>query len=145
MLEPLVVSAELRRAMIEHCRSEAPLECCGVLGGARRIASSIFRFRNVAASETRFEADPQDVIRAVQGLRARGEEFVAIYHSHPRWRAIPSKTDLERNGYGDLPQIIVGLLDDPPEVRAWRLDPSSFVEIPLIVGEPGVEPPGGDG
>ena len=130
--------------MIEHSRAEAPLECCGVLGGKDRLASSIHRFRNIAASETRFEADPQAIIRAVQELRARGEEFVAIYHSHPRWRAIPSKTDLERNGYGDLPQIIVSLLDDPAEVRAWRLDPESYVEIPLVIVGPDVVPQGGD-
>ena len=145
MLEPIRVPSDLHQAMIEHSRAEAPLECCGVLGGRDRRASSIFGFRNIAASETRFEADPQAIIRAVQELRARGEEFVAIYHSHPRWRAIPSKTDLERNGYGDLPQIIVGLLDDPPEVRAWRLDPVSYVEIPLVIVGPDVVPPGGDG
>ena len=144
MLEPLHVPTDLYRAMMEHSRSEAPLECCGVLGGANRRASSIHRFRNAEASETRFNADPNDLIRAIQGLRSQGEDFVAIYHSHPRWRAIPSKTDLELNGYGDLPQIIVGLLDDPPEVRAWRLDPASYVEIPLVIGGPDVVPQGGD-
>jgi proteasome lid subunit RPN8/RPN11 len=131
--------------MVEHCRSEAPLECCGVLGGKGRAASSIFRFRNSAASETRYEADPTDVIRAVQELRARGEEFVAIYHSHPRWRAVPSKTDLERNGYGDLPQIIVGLLDEPAEVRAWRLDPDGYAEIPLAIEGGNIVAAGPDG
>ena len=145
MSEPLRVPHELYQAMIEHSRADAPMECCGVLGGRGRVASTIHRFRNAAASPTRFEADPADVIRAVQELRARGEEFVAIYHSHPQWRAIPSKTDLARNGYGDLPQIIVGLLDEPPEVRAWRLEPSSYDEIPLVVAGAGVEPRSGDG
>ncbi len=142
---PLVVPRTIYDAMLAHCRRESPLECCGVLGGTGRAARTIHPFRNMAASETRFEADPKDVIRAVQELRARGEEFVAIYHSHPQWRAIPSKTDLERNGYGDLPQIIVGLLDDPAEVRAWQLDPASYVEIPLVVVGPDVVPGGGDG
>ncbi len=80
-------------------------------------------------SETRYDADPRDLIAAVQDLRARGAEILAIYHSHPRWAAIPSQTDLRENHYGEVPRIIVSLLNDPPEVRVWRLDPASYVEL----------------
>lgn len=129
----LEIPFELHASMVAHCVGEAPLECCGVLGGSGRLARTLHRFRNICESETRFEADPMQVIQAVRELRARGEEFVAIYHSHPRWRAVPSKTDLARNGYGDLPQVIVGLLDPEPEVRAWRLSPDSYEEIPIRI------------
>ena len=61
MSEPLRVPHELYQAMIEHSRADAPMECCGVLGGRGRVASTIHRFRNAAASPTRFEADPADM------------------------------------------------------------------------------------
>ena len=138
-MQPLRITSEIYQAILAHCRGEAPLECCGVVGGKERFATSFFPFCNILASENRYEADPADIIKAVQKLRSRGEEFVAIYHSHPQWKAVPSKTDLERNGYGELPQIIVGLTEDPPEVRAWRYQASSFDEIPLIVEGPAVE------
>jgi len=143
--EPLKIPADLHDAMVAHCLRESPLECCGVLGGNGREATSFHPFRNSMQSETRYEADPRDVILAVQGLRSRGAEFVAIYHSHPKWQAVPSKTDMETNHYGDLPRIIVSLLGETTEVRAWRLEPEAYEEIPVVVGPPTVEPEGAAG
>jgi proteasome lid subunit RPN8/RPN11 len=125
----ILIPSDICTAMVAHCVRESPLECCGVLGGRGMVARSFHPFRNSMRSETRYEADPTDVIRAVQELRSRGEEFVAIYHSHPRWQAVPSQTDLETNYYGDLPRIIVSLLGDTPEVRAWRLTAHSYEEV----------------
>ena len=116
--------------MVAHCVREAPLECCGLLGGVMPLVSSIHPLRNSSQSETRYDADPRDLIQAVQALRAQRAEILAIYHSHPRWAAIPSQTDLRENHYGDVPRIIVSLLNDPPEVRVWRLDPETYAEIP---------------
>ena len=116
--------------MIAHCVREAPLECCGLLGGVAPVVSSFHPLRNASASEVRYDADPRDLIAAVQSLRARDAEILAIYHSHPRWAAIPSKTDLAENHYGDLPRIIVSLLGETPETRIWRLDENSYEELP---------------
>jgi proteasome lid subunit RPN8/RPN11 len=80
---------------------------------------------------------------------------VAIYHSHPRWAAVPSRTDLQENHYGSVPRIIVSLLGPTPEVRIWRLDPDSYLELPWRIvpslgagsgsGELAVEPPVSNG
>jgi proteasome lid subunit RPN8/RPN11 len=142
--EPLLIPADILAAMIDHCRREAPLECCGILGGTPPRVSSIHVLRNTEASPVRYNADPLDILEAHRSLRARGAEFLAIYHSHPGWRAVPSRTDLETNYYGDLPRIIVSLLDDPPEVRSWRLSADSYEELPWRVvagGPPAVDPP----
>ena len=116
--------------MVAHCTRESPLECCGLLGGVSPLVSSINPMRNASASEVRYDADPRDLIAAVQSLRARNAEILAIYHSHPRWSAIPSKTDLAENHYGEVPRIIVSLLGETPEVRVWRLDTDSYEELP---------------
>ena len=130
-LASLFIPDDICRAMVDHCVRESPLECCGVLGGNGRIVDSFYPFRNQLASETRYEADPKDVIQVVRELRARSAEFVALYHSHPRWPAIPSKTDLERNHYGDLPRIIVSLQAESPVTRAWCFATESYEEIPI--------------
>ena len=130
LLAPLMIPREHHDAMVAHCQREAPLECCGLLGGVKPVVSSWHPLRNVMQSETRYNADPRDLIAAVQALRGRGAEILAIYHSHPRWAAIPSQTDLRENHYGDVPRIIVSLLNDTPEVRTWRLDPESYAELP---------------
>jgi len=126
----LQIPAEFHDAMVAHCVCEAPLECCGLLGGIAPLVSSIHPLRNASASEVRYDADPRDLIAAVQELRAQSAEILAIYHSHPRWAAIPSRTDLAENHYGEVPRIIVSLLGETPEVRVWRLDPDSYEELP---------------
>ncbi|MDB5353517.1 MAG: mec [Planctomycetota bacterium] len=141
----LLIPAPIQAAMVAHCLREAPLECCGVLGGNGRTVDSFYPLRNAKQSETRYEADATEVIRAVVELRGRGAEFVAIYHSHPKWQAVPSQTDLNENHYGDLPRIIVSLLGETPEVRAWRLDPENYEEIPVTVVPTQVEPTAGTG
>jgi proteasome lid subunit RPN8/RPN11 len=129
--DPLIIPAAIHDAMIAHCRREAPRECCGLLGGARPRVASIHPLRNVAAaSETRYDADPSDLIAAAQALRAAQAEILAIYHSHPRWAPVPSQTDLRENHYGDVPRIIVSLLGPVPEVRVWRLEPGAYTELP---------------
>ncbi len=143
--QPLLIPSAVHVAMVAHCLRESPLECCGVLGGLGRIVDSFYPFRNAKQSETRYEADPSDVIRAVVELRKRGAEFVAIYHSHPKWQAVPSRTDLAENHYGDLPRIIVSLLDETPVVRAWKLCSDSYEEIPVTVLPTQVEPTTGTG
>ena len=77
-----------------------------------------------------------DLIDAVVSLRGGGAEILAIYHSHPRWAAIPSQTDLRENHYGEVPRIIVSLLEEKPVVRVWRLDPDSYTEVDwqVVVG-----------
>ncbi len=127
---PLEIPASILARMVEHCQKEAPLESCGILGGKPPRVSSLHLLRNTEASETLYNADPRDILEAFRTLREQGGQFLAIYHSHPRWAAIPSRTDLATNYYGDLPRIIVSLLTDPPEVRNWRLDTDSYTELP---------------
>jgi proteasome lid subunit RPN8/RPN11 len=141
-LTPLEIPRDLHDAMVAHCLRESPLECCGLLGGFTPRVASVHPLRNAAASETRYDADPHDLIAAVVMLRDRGAEILAIYHSHPRWEAVPSKTDLRENHYGSVPRIIVSLLDEIPVVRVWRLDPDSYEELPWRIVE--AEAPGTD-
>ena len=129
---PLEIPRDLHDAMVAHCLREAPLECCGLLGGFAPRVSSFHPLRNAAASETRYDADPHDLIAAVVALRDRGAEILAIYHSHPRWEAVPSQTDLAREplragARGSSSRCS----DEVPVVRVWRLDPDSYQELAL--------------
>ena len=131
--DPLTIPASVRDAMVAHCLREAPFECCGLLGGVGKAVASFFPLRNELRDEARYRADSRGLIDAVQALRARGEEILALYHSHPKTDAVPSKTDLRENYYGDVPRIIVSLASAVPVVRIWRLDPESFEELPWRV------------
>lgn len=126
----LTIPRDIHDAMVAHCRMESPRECCGILGGVAPVVSLFYPLGNALASETRYDADPNDLIRTVVDLREREAAMLAIYHSHPKWEAVPSRADLELNFYGPLPRIIVSLLTTPPVVRTWRLHATSFEELP---------------
>jgi proteasome lid subunit RPN8/RPN11 len=129
----LLIPAAILDTMTDHCRRQAPLEACGLLGGVDCRVASFFPLSNELQDEARYRADPRELIAAVQALRTRGEEILALYHSHPKTAAVPSKTDLRENYYGDVPRIIVSLAGPEPVVRVWRLDPDAYEELPWSI------------
>ena len=140
----LQIPREIVDAMVAHCVREAPLECCGILCGIAPRVSLFYPLRNENQSETRYNADPHDLIAAHIDFRRRGAEILALYHSHPRWDAIPSNTDLAENYYGPVPRIIVSLKGDVPDVRVWRLDADAYTELSweIVEGTPRKAEPG---
>src|SRR6266403_4236308 len=83
--------------IIAHAREESPHECCGLIGGtANGTARTVYRTRNIASDPlATYEAAPEDLFAAQRAMRERGEQLVAISHSHPRSNdPYPSQTDV---------------------------------------------------
>jgi len=113
--------------IIAHAREAAPHECCGLIGGAAGgMARSIYRARNIASDPlVTYEASPEDLFAAQRTMRERGEELIAIYHSHPRSTdPQPSPTDVRLAYYPSAVYLIVGLENDEPCLRAFRISES---------------------
>lgn len=131
----------LLEEVIEHARTEAPLECCGLLAGHVRdgdgVATTRYPITNAARSATEYATEPRDMLRAFRDMRERGTELLAIYHSHPTSEPVPSRRDLAHNTYGEsVVHIIVSLAPSEPPVRAWWLGESAFREAELHVTQP---------
>ena len=61
--------------------------------------------------------------------RGRGHEL-AVFHSHPETKPIPSRTDRELAGlWSGRPFLIYGLKLE--ELRAWRVARDEAIELPL--------------
>ncbi len=114
--------------MIAHARETAPAECCGLVGG-RLIdgggarATSVYRLRNAARNPlTSYEAAPEDLFAAQRTMRERGEEMVAIYHSHPRAvEPVPSPADVQLAFYPSAVYLIIALGGEKAILSAFRL------------------------
>jgi [CysO sulfur-carrier protein]-S-L-cysteine hydrolase len=117
----------LRRAhvaeMLAHARAVAPSECCGLVGGRKELAETIYRLQNVAPDPlTAYEGAPAELFAAQRRMRERGEQLLAIYHSHPRAaEPEPSETDVRLAFYPAAVYFILGLNAEPAAVRAFRL------------------------
>jgi proteasome lid subunit RPN8/RPN11 len=110
--------------IVSHAREQSPQECCGLIGGANDgQARTVYRLRNVASAPfVTYEAAPEDLFAAQRSMRERGEELLAIYHSHPR--AVvpePSATDVRLAYYPSAVYFIVGLGGAQPDLRAFRI------------------------
>lgn len=110
--------------LIAHASEANPEECCGLIGGAEDgVARSIYRMRNLARNPlVTYEAAPEDLFKAQRAMRERGEHLLAIYHSHPRATdPYPSETDVRLAYYPTAVYLIVGLGNQEPCVKAFRI------------------------
>ena len=101
-----------------------PAECCGLIGGDEDgTAKTIYPLRNIAADKIiSYEAAPEDLFAAQRQMRERGEELLAIYHSHPRSaEPAPSETDVRLAYYPSAVYLIVGLAGPEPVMRAFQI------------------------
>jgi proteasome lid subunit RPN8/RPN11 len=123
--------------MVAHAREDLPNECCGMVGGGDGAATSVYRARNHFESPLRFGVDSDDLFRITQKeMPARGEELVAIYHSHTKSAAYPSQTDLNeaQNSWPDAIWVIVSLEDSQdPDVKGYWLKDLTIADAELIV------------
>lgn len=123
-MPPIQLRREHLQAMIDHARESAPAECCGLIGGTTESkAVSLYRLRNVTSEpEVRYEAAPEDLFNAQRQMRKRGEELLAIYHSHPRAvEPTPSETDVNLAYYPSATYLIIGLAGTGPTVKAFNI------------------------
>jgi proteasome lid subunit RPN8/RPN11 len=87
-----------------HGEETYPYECCGVLlgrmndesGDGSRVVTSTARCGNTRTDSphSRYHIDPRELVRIQREGRARGEDIVGFYHSHPDHPAQWSQTDL---------------------------------------------------
>jgi len=125
----LVLAPGLLDRVFEHAKAKHPQEACGLLVG-RGSADRSIPMENMLASSTAYEMDPAQLIHTFRDLRSVGEELVAIYHSHPRGPARPSKTDIDRAYYPEAVHLIVSLADpERPQAAAFRIIDGESVEV----------------
>jgi [CysO sulfur-carrier protein]-S-L-cysteine hydrolase len=108
--------------ILRQARESAPRECCGLIGGNDARTRTVYPLGNVATDPlVTYEAAPEDLFAAQRAMRDRGEQLLAIYHSHPRSNdPQPSETDVRLAYYPSAVYFIVGL-GDKPCLRAFRI------------------------
>jgi len=107
--------------MVEHAKKEAPLECCGILGGNGDTVKKVFELPNTEKSPVRYLMPPKEQLRVFKEMEKESMEMVAIYHSHTHTIAFPSETDVKLAFYPEVASIIISLKEEDPMVKAFRI------------------------
>jgi proteasome lid subunit RPN8/RPN11 len=116
------LSRAIADELIAHAVADLPNECCGMIGGRDGSATSVHRATNTEASPFMYVMDPREQLAIMDAIDDRGDDLLAIYHSHTRSAAFPSRTDVELAFFAQTLYVIVSLADpDAPEIRAFWL------------------------
>ena len=97
----ITITTAAYASLRQHGEETYPHECCGVLLGqfaddGSKTVTRIARAGNTRddSPHNRYHIDPKELIRIQREARARGEDIVGFYHSHPDHPARWSTTDL---------------------------------------------------
>jgi proteasome lid subunit RPN8/RPN11 len=123
----VVISGDVRAALIAHAQREAPNEACGLVllrdGRAERYEPG----RNAAASPYRFELEFDDP--EIWFAEDEGYEL-AVFHSHVSAPARPSRTDVENIGlWKGKPYLVYSLRDE--DLAAFRIEDGQIESVAI--------------
>lgn len=127
------IAKQLLDEIVDHARSDAPIECCGMVASRNGSAVRVYRATNAAASPLRYEIDGAEQYRIQMEIEDAELDLGAIYHSHTRTEPYPSQTDINLAFYPDAVYVIVGLGGDQPEIRAYEIREGRVQETELVV------------
>ena len=120
----MILEQDFYVRILSSAREADHAECCGLVGGSPSgQASSLYPLRNIAGEKfVSYEAAPEELFAAQRQMRERGEELIAIYHSHAAFaEPAPSETDVRLAYYPNAVYLIVGRAGPKPVVRAFRI------------------------
>ncbi len=108
--------------LVAHATEDLPNECCGMIGGRDGVAERVYRAVNTEGSPFMYVIDPREQMRIMDDIDDAGMDLLAVYHSHTRSAAYPSRTDVELAFFPKTLYLIVSLADrSAPEIRAFQI------------------------
>ena len=131
--DTLVLPAAMRAEIVAHARVEVPRECCGAIVGEAGRPTTLHRLTNRYPGNDFYEVDPSELYRLWRDLEDRGQDILAIYHSHPVSPAYPSPRDVDHAGWPDACYLICSLADPAnPVLRGFRIVDGEITEVQLL-------------
>jgi proteasome lid subunit RPN8/RPN11 len=129
------LTAALLQEIVDAARAALPNEAVGLLVGVEGPERYV-AMRNASASPYRYSIDDDEKLRTWVDVESRGEEVVAIVHSHVATPAEPSKTDIELAYFPEALYLICSLANpDQPDIRAWSIVEGTVSEVALVLTE----------
>lgn len=123
--------------LFQLARKSPDEEICGLISRDRDGFKKCYPVANTAGDKKRFfTLDPKGQIEAMRTMRERGEEFAAIYHSHPDAPPLPSPIDVAQHEYPGVLYLIISLATQGvPEMRGFYIRGREIEEVAIGLRE----------
>lgn len=121
------IGEDVLKNVIAHAEADIPHETCGLLLGQRNADQAIIHSsqptQNISAKPTtRFEIDPQAVLRVTQVHAHGNSQLIGFYHAHPDGSIEPSTHD-QKSAWAQMLYLIVGVTRNrPTQASAWHTE-----------------------
>jgi len=120
----LMLNKRHLREISEHSQASFPVEACGILVGRRgyrekKVVERVCPAKNILASTSRYEIDPEELIKVLDEAERESKEVLGFYHSHPHWPAYPSEVDRSSAFYPDYSYLIYSNLENEARSYVW--------------------------
>lgn len=123
--------------LLEQTLNAGNAEICGLIASRNGIPSTCYPVANVAANtDSQFQLEPKQQINAMRTMRETGQTLFAIYHSHPKTPATPSKQDIEQANYPDTLYLIISMATTGSvQLRGFRIENKIAHAIDVTITE----------
>ena len=133
MDDRLTVLQNVYDDIIAHARSLTPIESCGYLAGKGQQIDHLYKMTNIDNEPDHFSFEPKEQFAVVKDARKNGWDLLAVYHSHPESPARPSKEDLNLLKDPNMIYVIVSLMADTPDIKAFRLHDNNISSVTIEI------------
>lgn len=128
----LDIPQDILDTMVDHARTEAPIEACGILAGRDGRIQTSYPMTNTDTSSEHFMMEPAEQFKVAKEIRAAGLDMLGVYHSHPETPARPSQEDIRLALAPGVAHVIVSLLDpECPMVKGFEIRDGQVTEITI--------------
>lgn len=133
-LSSIQLTSDLLSSMERDVDARINEEACGFVLGVDNVARRVIPVTNILHDPYRFRMAPEEELRAFLLAEEYGEEFLAIYHSHPLGIDHPSATDLQEQAFHEIIYLIWYRVDNLWHCKAFLMEIGSPpVELPVIL------------
>lgn len=127
------ISKKIINKIYDHGIKEAPIEACGYLAGINNEVVNYYPMHNIDQSNEHFTFDPQEQFDVMKKVRTEQLEVLAVYHTHPESPARPSAEDIRLAFDPGIVYVILSLLEDKKNIKAYKIIKGQVTEKKLII------------